>query len=147
MPYPNKATEVQPTANTQTCLPISNYGEYRKAPFNLFSATANGRECLTKTKRLRRKARGPIFFLSTTANREIGPLFFFADGEFEKKMSPSQNKTTANKNDTKRNRMQRKLLRAHNHVLHSAQPVSRRLLRNTTILTQTLRQRNSATAY
>ena len=48
---------VQPKANTKTYLPINNYGEYRKAPFSLFSATANRRKCLKKSKSLRRKAK------------------------------------------------------------------------------------------
>ena len=65
----------QLTANTKTCLlipliPINNYGEYRTAPFNLFSAATNGRKCLKKSKSLRRIARAN-FFLSTRANRKI----------------------------------------------------------------------------
>ena len=46
--YVNCFCFVQPTATTKTCLPINNYGEHRKAPFNLFSATANRRKCLKK---------------------------------------------------------------------------------------------------
>ena len=43
---------VQPMANTKMCLPINNYGKHRKAPFNVFSATANRRKCLKKSKSL-----------------------------------------------------------------------------------------------
>ena len=67
---------VQPTANTETCLRINHSGEYRKAPFNWFSATANRRKCLKKSKSLRRIAKGAKLFLSTTANGKIGLDFF-----------------------------------------------------------------------
>ena len=56
-------------------LPINNYGESRKEPLNLFSATANRRKFLfkkRKKKRIRRVAKGGNLFLSNTANRKIG---------------------------------------------------------------------------
>ena len=56
----------------KTCLPtINNYGEYRKAPVDLFSATANRRKCLKKSKSLRQTANGANLFSSPTANRKI----------------------------------------------------------------------------
>ena len=127
MPYPNKATEVQPTANTQTCLPISNYGEYRKAPFNLFSATANRRQCLKKNKSLRRTAKGANLFLSTTANRKIGLFFFFAYGELEKRC-PFLFAYGEKKGRNNTFHLRPKVFRAQHRVLRCAQPASRRLL-------------------
>ena len=41
---------VQPTANTKTCSPINSSAEYRKAPFNVFSATASRRKVPEKKK-------------------------------------------------------------------------------------------------
>ena len=117
---------VQATANTKTS-------------FNLFSATSNRRKCLKKSKTLRRIAEGTNLFLSTTANskkyvfffrlrriREKMPQFFFGRNEIF--------------------RLRRKRLRAQNRVVRCAQPASPRLLRRTAILTQMLRQRNSATS-
>ena len=77
---------VQPAANTKTCLPINNYGECRKAPFNLFSATANRRKRLNKSKSLLRIAKGGKIFFSIPANRKVGLIFFFAYGEMQQKV-------------------------------------------------------------
>ena len=60
---------VQTTANTKTCLPINNHGEYRKSPFNLFSAPANRRKSLHKRKSLRRITKGAIFIFPTRLRR------------------------------------------------------------------------------
>ena len=66
---------VQPTANTKTCLPKNNHGEYRKSPFNLFSAQANRRNCLKKRKSLRRIPKRAIYIFPT---RRIGQSAFFS---------------------------------------------------------------------
>ena len=65
---------VQPTANTKTCLPINNYGEYRKFLFDLFSATANRRKCLKNGKFTANTKRRHFFFDS--ANSKIGLNFY-----------------------------------------------------------------------
>ena len=68
--------------NTKTCLPINKHGEYREAPFSLFSpTTANRRKCLKKSNSIRTAheyvAKGANLFLSTASNRKRSGLIFF----------------------------------------------------------------------
>ena len=140
----------------------SAYGGYQNMPtnkqlrripktlFNLFSATANRRKCLSKSTSLRRIAKGANFFLSTTANREIDLLFFRLQRIAKKVLNLFFLLRRIRKKDAplffRLLRQRRKMLRAQNRVLRCGQPASRRLLRKTAILTQMLHQRNSATA-
>ena len=119
---------VQPTANTKTCLPINNHGEYRKSPFNLFSPTSNRRKCLKKTKSLPRTPKGANFF----PIRRIVKLAFFLHAancrrgvcfssrlrrirhkDEKKKKSPTANRKAA----TKKKSCGEKVLSALNRVL------------------------------
>ena len=78
---------VQTTANTKTCLPTNNYGEHRKAPFNLFSATTtvNKRKVPKKERKSTAKSKSRHFFLWTTTNRKNGLNFMFAYGKLQKR--------------------------------------------------------------
>ena len=127
-------------ANIKTCLPTINnyYGEHRKAPFNLFSATtySEQKKVPKKSKSLRRIAKGANLFLSPTANRKIA-LFFFSSPTVNckkelsfflrlrriKKKATSFSPPTAKKRAaTTVFRLRRKMLRLKNRLLRCAQP-------------------------
>ena len=116
---------------------INNDGEYRKAPFNLFSATANWRKCLKKSnfKSLRRIAKDANLFLSTTANRKIVNDFFAYCVEFRKAACIFFPAYGYKKGRNIFFRLLGKMLRAQNRVLQNGctQPASPRLLHKTAI--------------
>ena len=110
---------VQPTANTKTCLPINNYGEYRKFLFDLFSATANRRKCLKNGKFTANTKRRHFFFdsanskiglkfLSPAANCKKGVFFLPAYGKLDTKMPTFYSSPTAKGKDATKKSLRRK---------------------------------------
>ena len=124
------------------CLPINHSGEW--IPKSAFLKIVFGYgewKKVPKKEQNHLASKGANVFLSTTANRKL-PFFIHLRWTAKKGLFFCPLRRIRKKRAQRFFRLRRKVLRAQNRVL----PAPRRLLRKTAVLTQMLRQRNSATA-